>query len=404
MQGSGIYPAIAVAALGYFVDVYDLVLFSVVRVASLAALGLSPEEQFTVGIDLLNAQMIGMLVGGVFFGVLGDKKGRLSVLFGSILLYSAANIANAFVTSVPQYLGLRFLAGIGLAGELGAGITLVAELMPKERRGLGTTIVATVGVCGAIAAATIGQWYSWRVSYFIGGTLGLLLLALRIKVQESGMFKGLSSEGAERGSLRLLLGSHDRRRRYAYCILSGLPIWFVIGVLVTFAPEIGKAAGFTNSLTAAQAIQYAYIGLILGDLASGLISQKLQSRKLVLIGFLIFNCITTIIYLSPMINDAQAQLLWCIPLGFSAGYWAMLVTSAAEQFGTNLRATAATSVPNFIRGAVPLLTYGVEVLKAPLGTNTSMIVVGLTTSGLAIFAACKLKESFHQDLDWIETR
>ena len=252
---------VIVAALGYFVDIYDLLLFSIVRVPSLHALQVPDDQLLSKGIYLINMQMAGMLIGGIFWGILGDKKGRLSVLFGSILLYSAANIANGFVTNIDQYALLRFIAGIGLAGELGAGITLVAEVLPKEIRGYGTSLVASVGVLGAVLAYFVADMYDWRIAYFIGGGLGLALLVLRFNVFESGIFKHIKEKNTSRGNFFMLFTSKKRLLKYLRCIMIGLPIWFVIGILITFSPEFGKAIGLTEPVNAGKAVMFSYIGL-----------------------------------------------------------------------------------------------------------------------------------------------
>ncbi len=255
---------IIVAALGYFVDIYDLILFSVVRVASLKSLGVSTDDMLSVGASIINSQMFGMLVGGILWGILGDKKGRLSVLFGSIIVYSLANIANGFVTTVPAYIVIRFIAGVGLAGELGAGITLVTESMSKENRGYGTMIVAGVGLFGAVAAAMIGGHYTWQTSYFIGGGMGLLLLFLRVGLAESGLFKEAKEANIQRGNIWMLFNNGSRFKKYLCCILIGLPLWFVVGVLITFSPEFGKALGATGVINAGKGIMYCYIGIAVG--------------------------------------------------------------------------------------------------------------------------------------------
>lgn len=394
--------AVVVAALGYLVDVYDLVLFSVVRVPSLRSLGLSEQEVFDQGVYLLNMQMIGMLLGGVLWGVLGDKKGRLSVLFGSILMYSIANIANAFVSSVETYAILRLIAGIGLAGELGAGITLVAELLPKEKRGIGTTIVATVGVAGAVIAAVVGQSFPWRWSYLVGGVLGLSLLLLRISVHESGIFGKTKEAGVRQGDLILLLSSKERMLRYLNCVLVGMTTWYTIGVLVTFIPEIGKAMELPDVPNSGEAIKYAYLGLVVGDLASGLLSQVLKSRKKAIGIFLVSNVAMSCLYLSSGVQSAEALHRLCFPLGFSVGFWAVFITTAAEQFGTNLRATVTTSVPNFVRGSTVLLTSLFATLKPSVGTIESAYLVGAFCITLSFLALHNLKESFHNDLEFIE--
>lgn len=396
------YAAVIVAALGYFVDVYDLVLFGVVRTSSLRSLGLNEVEALSVGIDLLNTQMIGMLLGGVLWGVLGDKRGRLSVLFGSIFLYSAANLANAFVADITTYSILRFIAGVGLAGELGAGITLVSELLPKEKRGYGTTVVATIGVFGAIAAAFVGARYDWRTSYLIGGILGFLLLFLRISVHESGIFQTSQQQQVGHGDIRLLIAKKERVVRYLNCILVGAPIWFVVGLLVFFSPEIGKALGMTETPVAGTSIMNAYIGLVIGDCMSGLLSQYLRSRKKAIGIFLIFTCLSIVLYLSNFNSSPERLYLICFPLGFSVGYWAVFVTTAAEQFGTNLRATVATSVPNFVRGSTVLLTMLFEALKPAVGVVGSAVWVALFCMLIAFVSLWYLRESFSNDLEFIE--
>ncbi|MBC7891685.1 MAG: MFS transporter, partial [Sphingobacteriaceae bacterium] len=358
---------VLVAALGYLVDMYDLFLFSVVRVPSLKALGVSGEGLLQNGILLLNLQMAGMLVGGVFWGILGDKRGRLSVLFGSILIYSLANLANGLVTTVEQYAVLRFIAGLGLAGELGAGITLVTEILPTKIRGYGTTLVATMGVLGAILAYFVADIFEWRISYFIGGGLGLALLVLRFNVFESGLFTKLKTSTVQRGNVALLFSSGSRSRRYVQCILVGLPIWFVVGILVTFSPEFGLALGLTEPVVAGKAVMLAFSGQVAGDLASGFLSQVLGSRKKVIGLFIGLSAVFVGVYLLVPLRDTALFYAVCVCLGFANGYWTLFVTIAAELFGTNLRATVATTVPNFVRGAVIPLTALFGLLRPHFG-------------------------------------
>lgn len=402
MSDRALKAVIIVAALGYFVDVYDLILFSVVRVASLKSLGLSSDQILSHGVFLINMQMAGMLCGGIVWGVLGDKRGRISVLFGSIIIYSVANIANAFVETVGSYAAWRFIAGFGLAGELGAGVTLVTELMPREKRGYGTTIIATVGVLGAVLAATTGTYLDWRLNYLIGGFLGICLLGLRMAVRESGLFAELQRKPVARGSLSLLITSRARMIRYLLCVLTGVPIWTVVGVIVTFAPEIAEGQGVVGSVTAAKAVLYCYIGLCAGDLASGLFSQYLRSRKLVLYIFMTLTWISSAIVLTVGGISASTYHLLFLPLGFAIGYWAIFVTIAAEQFGTNLRATVATSVPNFVRGAAVPMTSLFHLLLPSLGVIGSAGTAVSLSLVLALISAGLLKESFSYDLDFIE--
>ncbi|GAB3221748.1 MFS transporter [Spirosoma arcticum] len=393
---------VLVAALGYLVDMYDLFLFSVVRVPSLKALGTTPDQLLPDGIMLLNMQMAGLLLGGIFWGVLGDKRGRLSVLFGSILIYSLANIGNGFVTTLNQYAVLRFVAGVGLAGELGAGITLVTEVLPKQIRVYGTTIVATMGVLGAIMAYFVADLFAWRNAYFIGGGLGLLLLVLRVNVFESPIFETLKERQVKRGDLRMLFTNKTRFLKYLRCILVGLPIWFVVGILITFSPEFGQAMGLSEPVVAGKAVMLSFAGQVFGDVASGLLSQRLRSRKKAIFGFILLSLVFVSVYLLAPLRDIDVFYLVCVFLGVANGYWALFVTIAAELFGTNLRATVATTVPNFVRGAVIPLTWLFVLGKAQVGVLYSALGIGLLTGILALVALSFMEETFGKDLNYVE--
>ena len=395
--------AILVASLGYFVDIYDLLLFSIVRVPSLKSLGLTGTNVTDTGILLLNVQMIGLLAGGIFWGTLGDKKGRLSVLFGSIFIYSAANIANGFVHSIGAYAFWRFIAGLGLAGELGAGITLVAELMPKEKRGYATTIIASVGVSGAVVAYNVAEFFDWRTSFFIGGGLGLILLLLRIGVAESGMFSQ-SKAAANRGNFFALFKQKAVFYKYIRCILIGIPLWFVVGVLITLSPEFGKAFHVQGDVSAGAAIAWCYGGIVIGDIFSGLLSQWLKSRLKVVYIYLSISLLGVTAYFS-LDHLSLPQFYWlCGVIGFTCGYWVIFMTIATEQFGTNIRATVTTTVPNFVRGAVVPLTLLLQVLKH--GFNGSIIYAGVIVAGIsftvAFLALNRMKDTFHKDLDYVD--
>ena len=398
----GVYLTVLVAALGYFVDIYDLILFLIVRVKSLRALGVAPGMVLDQGVLLLNMQMIGMLGGGVLWGILGDKRGRLSVLFGSIFLYSVANIANGFVETVPQYAALRLIAGVGLAGELGAGITLVSEIMSREGRGWGTTVVAGVGLCGAIVAALVGAAFSWQVAYFVGGGLGLALLVLRIGLHESGMFESARTRAAPRGNFLDLFANAARARRYLSVILVGLPIWFTIAILVGLSPELSRAMGLPATPDPGRAVMLFYIGGSLGDFASGLSSQMLRSRKRVLALFIGLTAVAMGCYFTLGRTSVSAMYGCCFFLGAATGYWAIFVTVASEHFGTNLRATTTTTAPNFVRGSVVPITSAFQAMKGPLGATTSAAIVGTTTLVIAVAALVSLDETFGRDLDFIE--
>jgi len=397
--------AVIVAALGYFVDIYDLILFSIVRVKSLNELGVLDKAEVTnQGLFLINMQMGGMLVGGILWGVLGDKRGRLSVLFGSIVLYSLANIANGFVTSIDQYAWLRLVAGIGLAGELGAGITLVSESLPKEKRGYGTMIVATVGVSGAMLGYWVGEKLGWRNAYFVGGGLGLALLLLRVSVFESGMFRQVQAQTeVARGNFLSLFTNPVRLGKYLRILLIGVPLWFVVGILVTLAPEFGRALGLTGEVTAGLAVFWCYFGLVFGDFISGALSQLWHSRNKALKVFLGFCAALVAVYLFG-IKGAAPNVFYavCFVLGMSVGFWALFVTVAAEQFGTNLRATVATTAPNFARGAVVGLVPAFKYLSGSLGFLPGAAVLGGVSLLVAFWAVSTLPESYGKDLDYVE--
>jgi len=396
--------AVLVAALGYFVDIYDLILFSVVRVESLQEIGVQGPELLRVGVTLINSQMFGMLVGGILWGVLGDRRGRLSVLFGSILLYSLANLANALVATVGQYSVLRFVAGVGLAGELGAGITLVSELMHRELRGYGTTVVASIGVFGAIAAEMVSTAFDWRAAYVVGGVLGLLLLVLRVSVRESPMFQAARVMAHDRGNFFALFKDRRRALRYIAVVLTAIPIWFVVGTLVTFSPEFARAMGLPFTPSPGRAILWTYAGLVAGDLASGLLSQLLRSRRKALAIFIGFTVIGCVLFFLEVARTLTAFHVLCVAMGFSIGYWAVFITMAAEQFGTNLRATATTTAPNFVRGAVVPMNWAFAAFRDGLGLGVvgGGIAVGVLVLGVAVLSLIALGETFGKDLDYLE--
>jgi putative MFS transporter len=396
--------AVVVASLGYFVDIYDLLLFSIVRVSSLQSLGLNAQQVTDSGLLLLNIQMIGLLLGGIFWGTLGDKKGRLSVLFGSIFLYSIANIANGFVDSVEAYALWRFIAGFGLAGELGAGITLVAELMPREKRGYATTVVAAVGVSGAVAAFFIARHFDWRTSYFIGGGLGLSLLFLRIGVAESGLFGKATKTDVKRGDFFYLFKDKKRLYKYINCIVIGVPLWFVVGILITLSPEFGRALGVKGVVDAGVAVACCYAGLVVGDIASGLLSQYLKSRIKVVYTYLCLSSIAITAYFLMQNVELFTFYVVCTFLGFTVGYWVIFMTIATEQFGTNIRATVTTTVPNFVRGAVVPLSILTQLFKGLFDGNIvyAGIIVAMISMLVAFLALRKMDETFSKDLDYTE--
>ena len=392
---------VVVAALGYFVDIYDLILFGIVRIPSLKALHIAESDLSPVGIFLINMQMLGMLAGGIVWGILGDKKGRLATLFGTILLYSLANIANGFVTNITQYAWLRGIAGFGLAGELGIGITLVSEVMSKENRAYATSLVSGVGICGAVLAYLISLW-GWRESYWVGGVLGLCLLGLRIYVNESGMFSRVKESDIVRGDFLSLFTSWKKFLKYLRCILIGIPVWFVIGILILFSKEFGEKLGITGVISPGKALMYHYTGAAIGSVLTGFISQKLLSRKKAITIALLAVAAFTIWYFSASGASPEIFLLIMFWLGVAQGYWAMFITVAAEQFGTNIRSTVTTTVPNFVRGATALMTIWWQIMAKDSGIVQSAIIVASVVITLALLSVWTMDETHGKDLDYTE--
>jgi len=400
---------VIVAALGYFVDIYDLLLFGIVRVPSLTSMGIEPDA---AGILIFNWQMFGLVLGGILWGVLGDKKGRLSVLFGSIIVYSLANIACGFLPQIDfmdkttAYAALRFIAGIGLAGELGAGITLVAESLPKELRAIGTSLVAGFGLLGAVAAyLTFEVTKEWTMAYFIGGTMGIVLLIFRIGVVESGIFKEIEHKKMiSKGNFFSLFTSKDRFVRYMKCIAIGLPTWFCIGILATLANKFNGPLGIKGQpLSPGLAIMWSFIGISAGDFMSGFISQWLRSRKKAITLMMLFTLIGVILMLFGPVKTAQTYYFYCIWLGVGTGYWAMFVTVGAEQFGTNLRSTATTTIPNMVRGMVIPMTLLFNATILPLhNVIYAAALVGAIAFSLGFYCTLTISESHDKDLDFIE--
>jgi len=395
-----------VAALGYFVDVYDLLLFTIVRQTSVMSIGSTAETIIVDSAHIINWQMSGLLIGGILWGVLGDKKGRLKVLFGSILLYSVANILTSFVQNVDQYAYCRFLGGIGLAGELGAGITLVSEMLPKNKRGIGTSMVAGIGLFGAVFAYfTFKYTDDWRLCYQIGGVLGFFLLVLRVKVAESFMFESVKLSKLDKGNFFMFFQNKKRFVKYITAILIGLPTWFVIGVLINYSNKFASSLYGINLIDSGRSIMLAYIGIASGDLLIGYVSQYFKSRKKALMLFYILSIIGMILFFSPFNNNDSRMYLICAFLGFSTGYWAIFNQMAAEQFGTNLRATAATTIPNMVRGALPLINFlFLDILQKKLGWDIvqSGMFTGAIVMVITLVAYFFTEETYHKDLDYME--
>ena len=399
--------AVIVAALGYFVDIYDLILFAMVRTRSVTDLGVSAHDLKDQGIYLFNMQMGGLLLGGILWGVLGDKRGRLSVLFGSITMYSLANIANGFVTGIEGYAACRLIAGIGLAGELGAGVTLVSELMSRDKRGIGTMIVAALGISGGLLAGWIGGAFGpglpWRTAYFIGGGLGLGLLLLRLGVMESGMFRTtFANKQVERGNFLKLFSRRKRLLRYLAIICVGVPIWYAVGILYTFSNDLGKALGLAEPPNPARTLFFDYGGAAIGGLLSGMLSQYLRSRRRAIAIFMFALAALVAAYF--VFGGVSSTVFYALAGfgGMATGYWAVFMSTATELFGTNLRATVAITAPNFVRGSAVLLTTAFKQLTPPLGLVGAAIAVGVFAFGVGVLGLISLPETFDVDLDFHE--
>ncbi len=408
---------ITVASLGYFVDIYDLILYNVIKHESLQDLGI-PLSKETV---LFNFQMIGMLLGGILWGIWGDKRGRVSVLFGSIILYSIANICNAFVSSLESYAFWRFIAGLGLAGELGAAITLVTENMKTEKRGYGTMIVVTFGALGAVAAYFVARMgkelfggflnqfvnmelQNWQISYIIGGLLGVVLLILRSSSLESKLFTQVKESSVAKGNFKILFANRTILKKYVACIAIGVPVWYVVGVLIALSHRIllqtdGSAwdAKFTGTL-----VLWSYIGLSIGDFISGLLSQWLKSRKKVIFIYLAAIAVSSLFYFTHTSNSITFFSSLALILGAATGYWALFVTNASEQFGTNIRSTVTATVPNFVRGSVVPLYLLFDLISAWYSPIIAAVVLGIISLAVAFWGTSVIEESFSKNLDYTE--
>ncbi|MFD2873782.1 MFS transporter [Mucilaginibacter ximonensis] len=394
--------AVIVSALGFFVDTYDLLLFAIIRKPSLASLGLNATDIVSQGELLISIQMVGMVIGGIIFGILGDRKGRLKVLFGSILLYSIANILNGMVHDINQYIILRFIAGVGLAGELGAGITLVSELLPKEKRSTAAGFIAGFGLFGVVAASVISKMVDWRVCYYIGGVLGIILLLMRIQVQESNIFKNVQESQISKGNFLMFFNNRKRFAKYMQCILLGIPVWYIIGILVTFSDQFAKSMGI-NGVDPGTAIMCLYMAIAAGDFSVGWLSQRLQSRKKTLFIFYAIAILFTILYFLQHNGSPTWFYIICMGLGYGAGLNVVYITSSVEQFGTNLRASAGISIPNMVRGTLPLMILLFKGLRVFFGNYlTGGWVTGLIIFAIGIAAAWALDETYGKDLDFTE--
>ena len=390
------------AGLGFFIDTFDLFLFNVYRIPSLKELGYTGEELTRMGEYLLSAQMLGMMVGGLVSGVIADKRGRVSVLFGSIVVYSLANILNGFVDDVNSYAIIRFFAGMGLAGELGAGITLVGESMSIEKRGYGTIFVATLGGLGAVTAGLAGDFLPWRSAFIFAGIAGFLLLLLRMKAMETGIFQSARQSAKHKGSFFHLFKKRERAMRYIACIMMGVPIWYSVGLLITLSPELANENGL-SSLKASLCFILFQCGVTVGDLSSGVLSQLLKSRKKILFAFMIIAVLSTALHFYQLFH-ASTIYVTALLIGTGCGYLSVFVTATSEHFGTNLRVTVTATVTNFMRGAVTILIPLRMWVESAFNTSlsTSLLWVGILVWIPALLSVWWMPETYGRNLDFIE--
>jgi len=398
---------VIVGALGFFVDIYDLLLFNIVRRSSFRELGVPEDQMKNLGENILNWQMIGLTIGGILWGIMGDKKGRKNVLFGSILLYSLATIANGFVQTMDQYTWLRFIAGLGLAGELGASITLTTELLPKEKRGIGSAIIATSGVMGTITAYIIYSLSGedWRLCYLIGGGMGILLLFARINALKSGMYDAAKQSQVQMGNFFMFFNNRKRFIRYLRAITIGLPVWYVIGILISFSDEFAKQFGITG-FDQPKSLMLQYAALAFGDMGAGIFSNYIKSRKKTLMIW--YGILAVFIFLFFALKgggSAFNMYLLCMGLGFGSGISVLYITMSAEQFGTNLRATAAISIPNLVRGFLPLISLLFRFLRGPNGFNdyvTGAWLTGIVIMVVGFISVLYTDETFGKEMNFVE--
>lgn len=402
MQTSKVFNAtVLVTAFGYLVDLYDILIFNVTRVASLTELGLSGTALTDMGLFILNMQLLGMMLGGIFFGIMGDKIGRKKCLLFSILIYSSATLLCSFIQTGEQYAAMRFLAGFGLAGEVGVGIALISESMTKETRTLGVTFFTALGISGAVIAALAAEFFHWRTCYVIGGLMGFALLVTRTFVMESGLFEKVKESTASRGDFTLLLRRKDLFQKYILCILVATPIWFIIGMIWTLGPEVSTALGAKMPVKGPVSVGIGYCGLMVGDGACGLLSYYFKNRKKVIFGFLSAGAILMIYLLSQTEITNIAYYALVFSTGLAMGYWINFVSISAEQFGTNIRATVSTSIPNFARATLLPMNLAFSSMKGSLGVVPSVSLLAIIAFAAAFLALWKLEETFHKELDYL---
>jgi MFS transporter, putative metabolite:H+ symporter len=394
---------IIVSALGFFVDLYDIMALGAVGEASLKSIGITDKALLEKGVTTLqNWQMGGMVIGGFLWGIIGDKYGRLKVLFGSIILYSLFTLLNAFVLNLNQYVICRFIAGIGLAGELGAGITLVSEQMQKEKRGLGPAIIAGFGVLGAIVAVFISKIYNWQTVFIVGGVLGFCLLILRVGVVESGLFKITQHTKVSKGNFLIILRNKNYLKKFICILLVGIPGWYANGILIQLTPYVSESMGMTVIPSKGTVIIYFFIALCVGDIMGGVISQWLKSRKKSIYLFLSLHAVMLLLFFTIGKTSVQVYYTIFAGIGFSVGFVIQLFTLAAENFGTNIRTLVTSSGLNLVRAwvipcslAYTWLNNNFTILKWQ-----SAAAIGFVAIVLALFALRQLDETFDNDLEF----
>jgi hypothetical protein len=247
------------------------------------------------------------------------------------------------------------------------------------------------------------ELFDWRTCYYIGGALGLTLLLLRMQVKESVLFKQVKQAGVKRGDFLMFFNNKERALLYLRCIMIGIPAWYIIGVLVTFSDQFGKEFGI-EGIDPGKAIMYQYMAIAFGDLTAGLLSKLLNSRKKALF---VFYGITTLflgLYFGLRGGGSAQNMYWlCAGLGFGTGFSVIYITMSAEQFGTNLRATAAVTIPNMVRGALPLIIILFKGMRNWTGSYvTGAVLTGALLMLIAVYAAIGIRETYNKELDFVE--
>jgi MFS transporter, putative metabolite:H+ symporter len=381
---------------GYFIDIFDLVLFSTLRISSFEELKITDPTYWTV--VFFNLQMTGILVGGIFWGKMADIKGRSWSFMGTILVFSIANIINGLTSSLTVYGICRFIAGFGLAGEMGSGIALICEKVPDEKRSLYLGFVSSLGCIGAVLSGWLGDIVYWRYLFIGSGFAGILLTLLRKNLLEPDLFRKTATLNIPRGQWKTLFQSPPDLIRFILLIFLGIPMWYIIGILWSFSTEMTSTIGL-NIFTSGQAILWGYVGVWMGDMLMPFVSQFLKSRIFTIQICLIMMLLGVIYLFQFQPHSLLSFQLTHIFLGFTIGYWAVYATLCGESFGTNIRALTSTSLPSLIRfSSIPMMIiyqYGRDENELNIALG-----MGLTVLCISMITTYFIKDTFQKDIDF----